>query len=122
MNALGSSYGRNIWKQKSHRAPSGSPNNPTGAVYSNAELTGLAEVLRRHAQVYVLSDDIYEKLVYDVTFSTMADAAPGLHCHVPGSGFMASTLYPHFLRLFRQGARKRLRANSGSLRNPFRER
>lgn len=55
-----------------------SPNNPTGAVYSRAELAALAEVLRRHPQVHVLSDDIYEKLVYDVPFCTMAEAAPDL--------------------------------------------
>lgn len=55
-----------------------SPNNPTGAVYSRAELAALAEVLRRHPHVHVLSDDIYEKLVYDVPFTTMAQAAPDL--------------------------------------------
>lgn len=41
-----------------------SPSNPTGAVYSRAELAALGEVLRRHPQVWVLTDDIYEKLVY----------------------------------------------------------
>ncbi|MGV6875830.1 pyridoxal phosphate-dependent aminotransferase [Pseudochelatococcus sp. B33] len=55
-----------------------SPNNPTGAVYSGAELAALGEVLRRHRQVHVLCDDIYEKLVYDVPFTTMAEAAPDL--------------------------------------------
>lgn len=55
-----------------------SPNNPTGAVYSRADLERLAEVLRRHPHVYVLSDDIYEKLVYGVTFVTMAQVAPDL--------------------------------------------
>lgn len=55
-----------------------SPNNPTGAVYSRPELAALAEVLRRHPHVHVLSDDIYEKLVYDMPFSTMASAAPDL--------------------------------------------
>ncbi|UVC15510.1 pyridoxal phosphate-dependent aminotransferase [Mesorhizobium onobrychidis] len=55
-----------------------SPNNPTGAVYSRADLAALAEVLRRHSHVHVLSDDIYEKLVYDVPFATMAEAAPDL--------------------------------------------
>lgn len=55
-----------------------SPNNPTGAVYSKAELAALAEVLRRHSHVHVLCDDIYEKLVYDVPFATMAEAAPDL--------------------------------------------
>ncbi len=41
-----------------------SPSNPTGAIYSRAEMTALAEVLVRH-EVAVLSDEIYEKLLYD---------------------------------------------------------
>lgn len=41
-----------------------SPSNPTGAVYSRAELAALGEVLRRHPRVWVLTDDIYEKLIY----------------------------------------------------------
>jgi aspartate aminotransferase len=40
------------------------PSNPTGAAYSEAELKGLAEVLLRHPDVWVFTDDIYEKLVY----------------------------------------------------------
>lgn len=55
-----------------------SPNNPTGAVYSKNELAALGEVLRRHPQIYVLADDIYEKLVYDTRFATMAEAVPDL--------------------------------------------
>lgn len=55
-----------------------SPNNPTGAVYTKAELAALAAVLRRHGQVHVLADDIYEKLVYGIGFATMAEAAPDL--------------------------------------------
>jgi aspartate aminotransferase len=55
-----------------------SPNNPTGAVYSKADLAALGDVLLRHPQVHVLADDIYEKLVYDVPFATMAEAAPDL--------------------------------------------
>ncbi|WP_174054939.1 pyridoxal phosphate-dependent aminotransferase [Agrobacterium tumefaciens] len=54
------------------------PNNPTGAVYSKADLAALAEVLRRHEHVHLLADDIYEKLVYETPFATMADAAPDL--------------------------------------------
>ena len=41
-----------------------SPSNPTGAVYSRAEWAALGSVLVRHPQVRILSDDIYEKLVY----------------------------------------------------------
>ncbi|MDE1994715.1 MAG: aminotransferase class I/II-fold pyridoxal phosphate-dependent enzyme, partial [Rhizobiaceae bacterium] len=55
-----------------------SPSNPTGAVYSAAELCELAQVLRRHPQIHVLADDIYEKLVYDVGFATIAQVAPDL--------------------------------------------
>ena len=42
-----------------------SPCNPTGAAYSAAELKGLTDVLLRHPQVWVFTDDIYEKLTYD---------------------------------------------------------
>jgi aspartate aminotransferase len=41
-----------------------SPNNPTGAVYSAAELQGLCEVLLRHPHVWLLTDEIYEHFVY----------------------------------------------------------
>lgn len=57
-----------------------SPLNPTGAVYSAEDLSRLAEVLRRHPHVWVLADDIYEKLVYPpARFATMAEIAPDLH-------------------------------------------
>lgn len=56
-----------------------SPGNPSGAVYSRGELLALAEVLRRHPHVWVLSDDIYEHLRFDgVEFCTMAQVAPDL--------------------------------------------
>jgi aspartate aminotransferase len=56
-----------------------SPSNPTGRVYTISELKGLAEVLARHPQVYVISDDIYEHLIYDQTpFATLAMVAPSL--------------------------------------------
>jgi aspartate aminotransferase len=56
-----------------------SPANPTGVVYTADELRCLALLLRRHPRVWVLSDDIYEKLIYDdVSFATMAAAAPEL--------------------------------------------
>lgn len=42
-----------------------SPCNPTGAAYSAEELRGICDVLLRHEQVWVFTDDIYEKLVYD---------------------------------------------------------
>ncbi|WP_440533808.1 pyridoxal phosphate-dependent aminotransferase [Variovorax sp. YR566] len=56
-----------------------SPNNPSGVTYTRAELQALAEVLRRHPHVWVLTDDIYEHLIYgDVEFATMAQVAPDL--------------------------------------------
>ncbi len=41
-----------------------SPSNPTGSVYSKAELEGLAEVIKRHEDLYVLADEIYEHITY----------------------------------------------------------
>ena len=55
------------------------PCNPSGAFYSTKDLAGLAEVLRRHPQVWVLTDDVYEHIVYGgEPFSTMAQVAPDL--------------------------------------------
>jgi len=54
-----------------------SPSNPTGAVYSSAELKALGEVLSRHPKVLVMVDDMYEKLLFDgAKFSTLAQVAP----------------------------------------------
>ena len=56
-----------------------SPSNPTGAAYSAAQLKALAEVLERHPQVMVLSDDIYEHILYDgLAFATLVAVAPQL--------------------------------------------
>lgn len=56
-----------------------SPNNPSGATYSREELRRLAEVLVRHPHVWILTDDIYEHLVYDGSgFHTIAQVAPEL--------------------------------------------
>ena len=41
-----------------------SPSNPTGSVYSKAELEGLADVIKRHDDLYVLGDEIYEHIIY----------------------------------------------------------
>lgn len=55
------------------------PSNPTGAAYSAVELRGLADVLLRHPQVHILTDDIYEVLVYDGgSFATLAQVEPKL--------------------------------------------
>ncbi|MDH3263983.1 MAG: pyridoxal phosphate-dependent aminotransferase, partial [Paracoccaceae bacterium] len=56
-----------------------SPSNPSGAGYSRAELKALTEVLMRHPHVWVMTDDIYEHLVFDdFTFCTPAEVEPGL--------------------------------------------
>lgn len=55
------------------------PCNPTGAVYSRAELASLCEVLLRHPQVMILTDDMYEHLRYDgVEFVTFVQVEPAL--------------------------------------------
>lgn len=55
------------------------PNNPSGATYTRDELLGLAEVLRRHPHVWIMTDDIYEHILYDGrSFLTMAQVAPDL--------------------------------------------
>jgi len=48
------------------------PSNPTGAVYSHEQLEGLAEVLRQHPHVYVLSDELYEKITYGIPHVSFA--------------------------------------------------
>ncbi len=56
-----------------------SPSNPTGAVYSYDELKELAEILLKYPKVLILSDDIYEKILYDNTeFYTIATVEPEL--------------------------------------------
>jgi aspartate aminotransferase/aspartate/glutamate/aspartate-prephenate aminotransferase len=54
-----------------------SPSNPTGAVYPRAELEALAEVLRRHEDVFVLADEIYEHVVFDAEHVSFA-SLPGM--------------------------------------------
>ena len=55
-----------------------SPGNPSGAVYSKAELEALAVVLRDFPHVCVLTDDIYEHITFNTQFSTILNAAPDL--------------------------------------------
>ena len=60
-----------------------SPSNPGGIGYMAADLMAFAEVLRRHPQVYVICDDIYEHLSYgDFTFATLVAVAPDLQSRV----------------------------------------
>jgi aspartate aminotransferase len=57
-----------------------SPSNPSGAAYTADELKALAEVLLRHPQVWVMADDMYEKITYDnFVFATAAQVEPGLY-------------------------------------------
>jgi aspartate aminotransferase len=57
-----------------------SPSNPTGAAYTQGELKALAEVLLRHPDVWVLTDDMYEHLVYDdFVFTSIAQVEPRLY-------------------------------------------
>ena len=56
-----------------------SPSNPTGSCYSRKELEEIAEVVRKHKNLYVITDDIYEYIVYDnFEFFTFAQVAPDL--------------------------------------------
>ncbi len=55
------------------------PNNPSGAAYTAAELRALADVLLRHPHVWIMTDDIYEHILYDGRqFSTIAQIEPAL--------------------------------------------
>ncbi|ASV86891.1 MULTISPECIES: pyridoxal phosphate-dependent aminotransferase [Brucella/Ochrobactrum group] len=57
-----------------------SPSNPTGSAYTEAELKSLTDVLVRHPQVWILTDDMYEHLVYgDFVFTTPAQVEPSLY-------------------------------------------
>jgi aspartate aminotransferase len=57
-----------------------SPSNPTGSAYTRAELKALTDVLVRHPHVWVMSDDMYEHLVYDdFVFTTPAQVEPRLY-------------------------------------------
>ena len=57
-----------------------SPSNPTGAAYTEADLRALADVLLRHPHVWVLTDDMYEFIIYDdFRFTTIAQVEPRLY-------------------------------------------
>jgi aspartate aminotransferase len=56
-----------------------SPSNPSGAAYTRAELRALADVLLKHPHVWIMTDDMYEHLVYDgFEFSTFVEVEPAL--------------------------------------------
>ncbi|HUT50448.1 MAG TPA: pyridoxal phosphate-dependent aminotransferase [Alphaproteobacteria bacterium] len=57
-----------------------SPNNPTGAAYTAAEIKALAQVLLKHPHVWVMTDDMYEFVIYDdFKFTTIAEVEPKLY-------------------------------------------
>ena len=57
-----------------------SPSNPTGAAYTKAELKAITDVLVRHPHVWVMTDDMYEHLVYDdFKFHSIAEVEPKLY-------------------------------------------
>jgi aspartate aminotransferase len=57
-----------------------SPSNPTGTAYSAADIKALTDVLLRHKHVWVLTDDMYEHLLYDgLKFATPAEVEPALY-------------------------------------------
>lgn len=57
-----------------------SPSNPSGAAYTRAELKAVADVLLRHPHVMILTDDMYEHLVFgDFEFTTIAQVEPALY-------------------------------------------
>ena len=57
-----------------------SPSNPTGAAYTRNDMKAVTDVLLRHPNIWIMSDDMYEHLVYDgFTFVTPAEAEPGLY-------------------------------------------
>ncbi|HWM47042.1 MAG TPA: pyridoxal phosphate-dependent aminotransferase [Xanthobacteraceae bacterium] len=57
-----------------------SPSNPTGAAYTRAEVKALTDVLMKHPHVWLLSDDMYEHLVYDAfEFFSPAQVEPGIY-------------------------------------------
>lgn len=55
-----------------------SPSNPTGSCYSKEDLEGLAEVLRRYPNISIISDEIYEYIVFDEEHISLLNVAPDL--------------------------------------------
>jgi aspartate aminotransferase len=56
------------------------PSNPSGAAYTAAEIRALADVLKKHPQVWIMTDDMYEHILYTgETYATMAQVEPALY-------------------------------------------
>ncbi len=56
-----------------------SPSNPSGQVYSKEELAAIGAVLKKHPQIYIATDDIYEHLIFDGKFHNIINACPELY-------------------------------------------
>ncbi len=69
----------NIISEKTKWIILNSPSNPSGSCYTKQELINIAEVLRQHKNINIITDDIYEYIVYDkFQFYTLAQIAPDL--------------------------------------------
>ena len=71
---------RRNWRRPSRRRRPvciNSPSNPTGAVYTLDELKALGEVLRKHPDILIATDDMYEHIMFDgAKFVNILNAAP----------------------------------------------
>jgi aspartate aminotransferase len=56
-----------------------SPSNPTGSCYTREELAALADVVRKHPQITIISDEIYEYIVFDHPHVSIGEVAPDLY-------------------------------------------
>lgn len=63
-----------------------SPSNPTGSVYSKAELEGLAEVIKKHEDMFVLADEIYEHIIYTGRHESIAQFDGMKECTIVVNG------------------------------------
>jgi aspartate aminotransferase len=70
-----------------------SPSNPTGAAYTRAELKAVTDVLLRHPHVHVMTDDMYEHLVYDDFLFAGATRAGALRAHPDGQRHVEGVLH-----------------------------
>jgi aspartate aminotransferase len=91
-----------------------SPSNPTGAGYSRDELLALAAVLEKHPQVLIVSDEIYEKVIFgDYQFYSFAKVAPQLKSRILTVGAFSKTYSMTGLRVgYAAGAKEIIAAMS----------
>lgn len=95
-----------------------SPSNPTGAAYTKAELKALTDVLMRHPHVWLMTDDIYEHLVYDnFEFATPLAVEPGLYARTLTVNGMAKAFSMTGWRIGYAGGPKELIKAMGSVQS-----